>query len=305
MIKRTIEISQQAVKLSCKLDQLIVKPYDAPPEHASSIPGEDIGVLLIDHPQTTMTQGALELLARHNAVAVVCGRDHLPMSLLLPISSNVEQVHRLHEQIAASKPTLKRLWQQVVRTKILHQASVLAPDEPARKQLERMAGEVKSGDTQNHEAQAAKAYWAAWRSGWAEDFRRDPDGRDEINGMLNYGYSAMRAAVARAIVVAGLHPALGLHHRHRANAFCLADDLVEPLRPLVDQCVRRLARGGRRGLEQPEKAELLNLLVHPVNIGDDTGPLMVALHRVTASLIRCLRKEDTELALPTWNTDRT
>ncbi|MFI4859346.1 MAG: type II CRISPR-associated endonuclease Cas1 [Phycisphaerales bacterium JB063] len=309
MIKRTIEISRRPAHLSAKLGQLIVQPFDAPKDEATSIPAEDIGIVVVDHAQVIYSHGALQTLLDNGACVVICGRDHQPAGLLLPVSPHTQQVERLRIQIDASKPTNKRLWQQVVIAKVRAQASnLLRPTEGrpegaeiSRRKLANLAGEVKSGDTSNVEAQAAKVYWAAWRQfggpelhGWY----RDKDGTDPLNAHLNYGYAILRAAVARALVAAGLHPALGLHHQNRANAFCLADDLMEPFRPLIDREAIALIREGREQLDQSNKARLLALLTAECVMDDQSGPLMVQLHRMTASLVRCLSGEDRQLAIP-------
>jgi CRISPR-associated protein Cas1 len=299
MVKHTVEISRQPMHLAVKLGQLILQPFDAPSSEATSIPCEDIGVVLIEHPQTTYSHHALTALTAHGATIVVCGRDHLPAAIVLPLSDHSEVVSRLRDQINATVPTKKRLWQQLVCAKIRAQARNLrAPG--SRRVLENMTQEVRSGDTRNIEAQAAKRYWTELRAtveGFG-GFHRRPDGGDALNSLLNYGYAVLRAAVARTLVGAGLHPALGLHHRNRSNAFCLADDLVEPMRPLIDAKVIALAGQDRLDLTQANKAPLLAVLADTVQTGDETGPLMVALHRMTASLVRCLRRQDNKLVIP-------
>lgn len=298
MIKRTIEISQQPAHLTVRLDQLLVQPHDMPKEFHKSIPCEDIGIILVDHQQTTYSHAALASLVEFDAALVVCGRNHLPTGILLPLSNHTEVIWRIHDQLAVSKPTQKQLWKQLVQAKIRAQLANLPSDSPERKRLLVMIGQVRSGDTSNCEAQAAKIYWNAWLP---KDiaFRRDPDGCDPINAMLNYGYSVLRASVARALVGAGLLPMLGLHHRNRSNAFCLADDLVEPLRPIIDRIVRDLyVSQNRRELNQATKAGLLGVLTQSVRVEDECGPLMVALHRMVASLVRCYQGESTRLTIP-------
>jgi CRISPR-associated protein Cas1 len=179
------------------------------------------------------------------------------------------------------------------------QANNLGTGSPARRRLVVLTGEVKSGDPTNIEAQASRIYWSAWLDGETA-FRRDVDAEDSINAMLNYGYAVVRAAVARALVCAELHPALGLHHCNRSNAFSLADDLLEPLRPMVDRTVRELQRTGRQELDRPAKVALLGLLTTTVRVGDQTGPLMVGLHRTVASLVRCFEGTDDRLLLPVF-----
>ena len=299
MIKRTLEISRDPAYLSVRLGQLQLKRGD---EIAASIPCEDLGVVLVDHPQATYSHAALTTLMEHDAVVVLCGRDHLPCGMLLPIGEHTLVVPRLRAQVNASLPTRKRLWQQIVRAKILAQAANLNPDGPAVRRLREFAASVRSGDPDNREAHAARTYWSAWlldgpNRDAADDFRRDPDAPG-LNALLNYGYAVMRAAVARAIVAAGLHPALGLHHRHRSNAFCLADDLMEPLRPIVDARVRELAADGELELTQPVKAALLDLLTLEVQTGEFNGPLLVALHRYVASLVSVLEGHAREISVP-------
>ncbi len=301
MIKKTIEISRQAVHLSTKLDQLIVQPFDEPKDAARSIPCEDIGILLIDEPRCSVTQGALEAVLRHGAAVVLCGRDHLPAGLMLPTHSHTEHVQRLEDQIASSQPTRNRLWKQLVQSKIANHAVIHAEDDSTARKLHALTQDVRSGDTTNVEGQAARVHWSAWRKSHTDlkDFRRDPDGTDTPNIFLNYGYAVLRAAVARALVATGLHPALGLHHHNRSNAFCLADDLIEPFRPAIDRIVRGMILQGRDQIDQLAKAQLLSVLTETVCVEDQKGPLMVALPRMTSSLVHCYRKESDKMLVPT------
>lgn len=299
VIKRTIEISREPLHLAVKLDQLqLWRPAPAS-DLVASIPCEDIGFVVVDNPGTTYSHAALARLVDFGAVVVFCNDKHLPSGLLLPLSDHTEIVWRLHEQIALRKPVRKRLWRQIVIAKIRAQAANLPEESAARRRLLTLAGEVKSGDVTNVEAHAAKLYWSAWLCP-ETPFHRDPDSTEGINAMLNYGYAVMRAAVARALVSAGLHPTLGLHHRNRGNAFCLADDLLEPLRPLVERAVRELYRAGQAGLDPGCKRELLSLLTATVRVGDQTGPLMVGLHRTMASLVRCIQSQEKRLLLPVF-----
>lgn len=300
MIKRTIEISQRAVHVSSRQRQIVVQPYDQDKSAQKAIPAEDIGLMMVDQQQATFTTGALATLMDNGSAFVVCGQDHQPLGLMLPMANHSEVVWCIRDQIAASKPTLKRLWQQIVRAKIANHAALLPTDHPAQLKLAVLADEVKSGDTTNVEGQAAKVHWAVWREACEQlkDFRRDPDGDDPANAMLNYGYAILRAAVARAIVSTGLFPTLGLHHHNRANNFCLADDLMEPLRPMVDRRVRDLVQEGTQRLDQETKAQLLHVLTETVNTEGNHGPLLVALPRMTASLLAAYRKETQTLIVP-------
>jgi CRISPR-associated protein Cas1 len=303
MIKRTIEISQRPVHLTVRNEQLLILAKTEAPKALpavpagllASIPCEDIGLLLVEECGTTYTHAALTTLLKYDAAVVVCGRNHLPAGLLLPLGEHTEVVWRIHDQVALKKPLRKQLWCQLVQAKIRAQAANLAHGSPARSKLLGLARQVRSGDPSNIEAQAAKVYWAVWLGD--APFHRDPNG-DGLNALLNYGYAVVRAAVGRAIVGAGLLPALGLHHANRSNAFCLADDLMEPLRPLVDGQSRAIWASGETGLNPRTKEVLLKVLTAEVRCGAQTGPLMVALHRLVASLVRCFEGTGKRLEIP-------
>lgn len=306
MIKRTLEISQQPAHLCVRHKQLQLKRDG---ELIGSTPCEDVGVVVVDHPQTTYTHQALTSLAENGAVVVFCGHDHLPVAIMLPLTQHGEVVWRLKDQISASQPLKKRLWQQLVIAKIKAQASNLTVNSPGFRRLNHLAGKVRSGDPSNIEAQAAKVYWQTWLQASRNDdktpsrFRRDTNA-DGLNACLNYGYAVLRASLGRAIVAAGLQPSLGVFHQNRSNAFCLADDLIEPFRPLVDRRVREISAimDAEEGLTQPIKAKLLSLLTYQMQINGDTGtqtgPLMVMTHRLVASLVRCYSGDATRLEIP-------
>lgn len=304
MIKRTIEISQQPAYLSVRNGQLLIRARESD-ALLGQTPCEDVGVLLVDHPAVTYSHAALAALLEHDAAVVLCGRDHLPAGLLLPISEHSQVVWRIQLQLSVKKPALKQLWQQIVQAKVRAQAANLPSGSSTQSKLLALVRNVRSGDPDNIEAHAAKAYWTAWRNSFSgtdfrsarDSFRRDPDG-PAPNNLLNYGYAVLRAAVARAIVAAGLLPAIGIHHRHRANAFCLADDLVEPLRPIVDARVVELFAMGEAELTPEVKRGLLELLTLEVQTGDQNGPLMVALHRYVASLVKCFEGCSKQLEVP-------
>jgi len=292
MIKRTIEISRDPAHVSVKHGQLVLKREGT---IVGQVPCEDIGVLLVDHPQVTFTHAALVKLADANAAVVVCGANHLPTAMLLPLADHSQVVWRLRDQLGASRPLLKRLWKQVTQAKIRAQAANIPRDQPAHRKLLELAKIVRSGDPANVEAQAARVYWANWL--WQEEFRRDTQGTG-LNQFLNYGYAILRAAVARAIVAGGLQPCLGIHHCNRGNAFCLADDLMEPFRPMVDDRVREMHLAGYDSLNQAGKAQLLELLTQEVELRGETGPLMVSLHRMVASLSRCYAGDEQKMEIP-------
>lgn len=291
MIKRTIDISEGPTFLFIENDQLVLHRDKA---EVGRIPCEDIGVLLLDSRSITFTHSVITRLASHGAVVIFCGEDHLPASFALPMVANDLLTARLRVQIAASVPMKKNLWKQIVQHKIRGQEGNLREEDPARLKLLNLADEVKSGDTSNCEGLAAKFYWRALMG---ESFRRDPEGPPP-NALLNYGYMVFRAAIARALVAGGLNPALGLQHSNRNNAFCLADDLVEVFRPRVDRAVVGLLSRGITKIDRDSKREILSLLSEPVMLNGESGPLMVSLHRIVASLLRCLEGTQKRLDLP-------
>jgi CRISPR-associated protein Cas1 len=291
MIARTIEISGHGNRLSIEQGSMVVQREG---QVVGRVPVEDIGVLILDSMTTTYTHAVLAEVLAAGAVIIPCDSKHLPAALFLP-QNNTLQTQRLASQTAAPLPLRKSLWKQVVQAKIANQAAALPEGSPVRGRLKAMVSEVRSGDPTNVEAQAAKAYWRALFED--EAFRRLPEG-EPPNNLLNYGYMVLRASVARAICGAGLHPSFGLHHKNRSDAFCLADDLVEPFRPLVDAKVKALAAAGRAEIDKESKVELLGLLTAEIEVGGEKGPLMVALERMTASLVRCYAGEQKKLDLP-------
>ena len=311
MIKRIVEISSARTHLSIKYGQLIIKSFDSAQDgqagQVSSIPCEDIGVLLVDHQGTTYTHCVFTELLRCGAAIVLCGENHHPSGMLLPIESNTLQTERFRQQIETKEPAKKRLWKQIVQAKIKHQAKLVGKDSDVYPILMLLRDKVRSGDPENIEAQASKKFWPIYLADITDSstslgmttFHRDINGTAP-NNMLNYGYMVMRAAVARALCSAGLLPSLGIHHRNRYNAFCLADDMLEPFRGFVEAKVRDICRtnGIPDELTQPIKAQILEVLYEPVTIADFTGPLMVGLHRTMASLQRCFAGEQKELELP-------
>lgn len=296
MIKRILELSQEAAHLSVKHKQLRVRSHGGDGDEIRMFSCEDLGVVCIDHPGTTYTHKALLELVENGTAVVLCGSNHMPAAQLLPFSGHTEVVSHMQLQMDASRPIKKRLWQQIVQAKIARQAENLEW-KAGRQHLRRMARRVRSGDPENFEAQAARYYWSNFL-GEEDGFRRVAGGTDSLNSLLNYGYAVLRAAVARALVIGGLLPAIGVHHKNRSNSFNLADDLIEPFRPLIDHTVRNLFRDGREELVPDVKAEFLALLSAPVEIREEVGPLMVSLHAMTASFRRYLRGESRELVLP-------
>jgi CRISPR-associated protein Cas1 len=292
MIKRIIEISNPA-QLSLKNRQMAVERegFDS-----TTIPIEDIGILILDHPQITHTQGLLVACAENNVAVLVCNAKHTPCAILLPLEGNSLHSKTIAQQVQITEPTRKRLWQAIVQAKIREQAKVLLHATGDSKPLSAYAKRVKSGDPENIEAQASRIYWQRL---FGVAFRRDFDAPG-INSLLNYGYAVMRAAVARAIVGAGLHPALGLHHHNQYNSFCLADDLIEPLRPAVDLTVYTVCNElyGEPALTPENKRALLEILSKECIINDQRLPLMTSLHHYAASIRKVICGECKRVEIP-------
>lgn len=292
MIKRIVEISNPA-HLHLRRNQLVVQQDD---KESGQIPIEDLAVLILDHAAITLSQALLVSCFENNVVLVICDARHHPDALLSPLSGHSLHSKILPGQISATEPTKKRLWQAIVQAKIREQGRVLASATGEPSPLMQMAVRVKSGDPDNLEAQAARIYWQRL---FGKSFRRDPDGA-HANPLLNYAYSIIRAAVARAIVGAGLHPALGIQHRNQYNAFCLADDLMEPLRPLADIKVYELCNMYTEppDLDKSTKAALISILGWDVQFDGRSYPLMVALHLYAASVRDALTTNHKQILIP-------
>ena len=308
MVKRTLCFSNPAY-LSLKNGQLVIKmpeleknntlPESFKKEFVKTIPIEDIGVLVIDNQQVTVTQGVLDALLENNSAVVSCNHNHLPTGLMLPLCGNTTQSERFRYQIDASQPLKKQLWQQTVQCKIRNQAAVLHQSTgTVVKNMLVWANDVKSGDSDNLEGRAAAYYW---RNLFPQqpDFTRNPDGISP-NNMLNYGYAILRAVIARSLVASGMLPTLGIHHHNRYNAYCLADDIMEPYRPYVDKLVIDLVGeiGFAEEIDTSIKMKLLQIPVTEVFIGGQRSPLMVAAQQTTASLFKCFSGELRKIAYP-------
>lgn len=298
MIKRTIAITTPC-HLSLRNGQMLVRSKLIEGDAGKTVPIEDMGMLLMEQEQITVTQGLLAKLMEHNVAVVNCDAQHHPIGMLLNFAGNSTQTESFIAQAEASKPLKKQLWQQVVKAKISNQAAVLEARGEDGGRLHKLVQEVRSGDTENREATAAVYYWPRLFKGFP-DFLRDREGHYP-NNLLNYGYAILRATVARALAGSGLHPTLGLFHRNRYNAFCLADDMMEPFRPVVDKEVARivLARPRDKGeLDQETKIDLLRIPTLDVDMDGKQRPLLVAVSETSASLARAYLGLGTQLALP-------
>lgn len=303
MIKRTLYFGNPAY-LSLKLKQLVVRSPQVDGEekdersNSRTVPIEDIGVIILDHKQITVTQALLAELLENNCAVITCDSHQLPVGLMLPLAGNTIQNERFRNQINASLPLKKQLWQQTIEAKIRNQAAMLRYTTGAvHNNMLKWSDSVRSGDTDNMEARAAVYYW---KTLFPDNpyFVRDREGGG-ANALLNYGYAILRAIVARALVASGLMPTLGIHHHNRYNAYCLADDIMEPYRPYVDKIVTDiLSEKPDAEINMASKIKLLNIPVSEVIIGGKRSPLMVAVSHTVSSLVKCFRGESRRLIYP-------
>jgi CRISP-associated protein Cas1 len=260
---------------------------------------EDLGVVVLDHPQITITQVAIAKLLSNNTALITCDEKHLPTGLLLPLDGNVVQSERFRAQIDSSDALKKSLWQQTVVAKIKNQAALLEATGFNPRQLQKWSSEVKSGDSDNTEAYAAAHYWQRIFSQHIENFFRERNG-DAPNHLLNYGYAILRAIVARGLVCSGLLPTLGIFHRNKYNAYCLADDIMEPYRPFVDRLVLKVLESGvpYETMTVQLKRALLSIGTQDIWLEGRRSPLMVGLQTTTASLAKCYLGEARKIIYP-------
>lgn len=309
MIKRTLYFGNPSI-LSLKNKQLLLRFPDLEkhPEVKNistdkgelTFPIEDLGMIILDHQQISITHALIAELMENNVAIVTCNGSHHPTGLLLALQSNTLQSERYKEQIEASEPLKKQLWAQIIQQKIMNQAQTLKKLHPKHdiEYLLKLSKNVKSGDSDNREGVAASIYWSKIFPA-VENFVRNRDGLPP-NNLLNYGYAILRATMARCIVEAGLLPTLGIHHHNRYNAYCLADDLMEPYRPLVDQLVYAiiLKQSMDGELTKEMKAELLNVNYVDCEINGETSPLQIACQKTARSLQRCFEGTQRKLLLP-------
>lgn len=297
MIKRTLFFGNPSY-LSTTSDQLVVR-FPEEGKDKKTIPIEDIGVIVMEDPQITITNKLLEKLVQNNVALIHCDAQHLPVGLLLPLEGHSEQSERFRNQINASVPLKKNLWQQTVQAKVKNQADHLSFRGIPCKRMYGWAKEVLSGDSQNHEARAAAFYWQ--RIFQISDFSRYRGGIPP-NNLLNYGYAILRAVTARALVSSGMLPTLGIHHRNKYNAYCLADDIMEPYRPYVDTLVADIVAEGHdlSKLDVTLKARLLGVVSMDVEIEGKKSPLMNAMSRTSASLYSCYAGESRKILYPDY-----
>ena len=291
MIGRVIEVAGEDQHLDrCRGFMTVAKDG----EEEGRIPLDDVGVLLCNARGLTYSHSLLTALAERGAAVVLCEPKFLPVAWLWPLEGHHVQALRMRQQLEASQPLCKRLWQAVVRAKITQQQHALTLFQAPAAGFAGLARRVKSGDPDNVEAQAARRYWPLL---FGSEFRRHRFG-PMPNPFLNYGYTVLRAAVARAVAAAGLHPSLGIHHHNRANAMCLVDDLMEPFRPLVDCIVVRLVQAGYTEVTPQTKRALAGALTLDMETERGTTPLQTCLERAAQSLARAYETGKPELVFP-------
>lgn len=291
MIKRTLFFTTPC-RLSTRNRQLIVEHSEN--QDTTTVPIEDIGIIIVENQRVSISIPALNALCDNNCAVVLCDERHMPASMLMPLESNSVQAETYKFQMEVGTSLKKRLWKQVVEAKIKNQAAVLNAIGQDGTILKPYYSNVKSGDSDNREGIAARVYWNAL---FGKGFVRDTD-EEGINTLLNYGYAVLRAGMARAIMGSGLYPAFGLFHKNRYNAFPLADDLMEPFRPFVDEIVFGLIQEGDLTLDTGAKQALARVLFRDTRIGEIARPLEISLSQTSSSFAKCLRGEVTKIVFP-------
>ena len=298
MIKRTLYFGNPTY-LKAKDQQMVVE-YPGGDSESKTVPIEDIGVVVLDSPQITITHVLLNKLLANNTAIITTDERHMPSGLLYPLESNTLQSERFAVQLTASVPLKKQLWQQTVQAKIQNQAYLLKSIGVDIEPMLYWARSVKSGDPDNYEGRAAAFYWKNLFEGYTDDVFTRGRYDEEPNNLLNYGYAVLRAVEARSLVASGMLPTLGIHHHNRYNAFCLADDIMEPYRPFVDRVVLDIVKEGIdcSELTKAIKAKLLIIPALDVIIDDKSSPLMIATQRTTASLYDCFEGISRKILYP-------
>ena len=299
MIKKTILVENKSA-ITTKNQQLVLKSEI----RESTIPIEDIGFLVLDHPEIYLSIPAMNLIVENNTAIIICGSNHLPNGMFLNLNSHHIQQEIFKNQIEASVPLKKQLWQQTIVEKIRNQGELLAKITENKNAFDFLASKVLSGDTSNMEGVAAQQYWRNFPlpNHEIDGIKRERYG-DYPNNFLNYGYAILRAATARALSGSGLLNTLGIHHKNKYNAFALADDIMEPFRPIVDEKVFDIMkRYQEQELNTAIKAELLQILTQTVYFKEEKSPLMVGLQKTASSLQQCFTGNRKKIKYPKlWN----
>jgi CRISPR-associated protein Cas1 len=295
MIGRIVEVADDRRHLSLHRGFMVVHDTAGDRKQLGQVPLDDIAAVIANAHGLSYTNNLLVALSERGAPFVLCAANHNAVGMLLPIDGNFQQAKRIEAQIAASLPTHKRLWAAVVRSKLEQQAAALeavgAPNAP----LAALVSKVRSGDPDNIEAQGARRYWGLL---FGDAFRRDQNGGCDINVLLNYGYTVLRACTARAVIAAGLHPSIGMHHSNDNNAMRLVDDLMEPFRPVIDLKVWQLRRNGENLVTQEAKRALVRSLYDDMQTDAGATPVMVCTQKLAVSLAQVYLGERDKLDLP-------
>lgn len=292
MTERIVEIAAAPASLSVRTGNLVIESEGG---GSAMVPLVDLGCVMIAHPRVALTHGVVRQVAEAGAMIVACDEKFMPIAMLLPLQSHHLQTERLASQLRARLPLRKRLWQQIVCAKIRSQARTLTEIRGQDFGLAAAVSRVRSGDTTNVEAEMARRYWSVL---FAARFVRDRD-QPGVNAQLNYGYAVLRAQIARAICASGLHPSVGLHHHNRYNAFCLADDLMEPFRPVVDRIVAMRADvcGMDSELDREAKEALIDAVTGRVTLDGESRTMWDVALRLTTSLHQVFAGERRDLVV--------
>lgn len=293
MLKRTVYLSSPW-KVSLKDGQLVLNGIEANVSEEIRVPIEDIGYVIVDNQQVHITLPLLNLLMEYNVGVVICDNKGMPKGMLNPLDSNTLQGERHRVQLEASAPAKKSIWQQLITAKIKNQSEVLETLGLDGSILKPHYRNVKSGDSDNREGAAARIYW---KKLFGPGFIRSRDGFPP-NNLLNYGYAILRAATARSIIGAGLLPSIGIHHHHRSNAFPLADDFMEPFRPIIDYTVYRLTNDGVSSLDKETKASLINILYTDTEVNGKLHPLNISLEMLCTSALKAMAGDVNKISVP-------
>ena len=294
MIGRIVEVADDRRHLFMHRGFLVVQDTDGERKELGQVPLDDIAALIANAHGLSYTNNLLVALAERGAPFVLCAANHNAVGMLLPVEGNFEQSHRIEAQIAASQPTHKRMWAAIVRSKLEQQAAALEAAGPPTAPLAALATKVRSGDPDNLEAQGAQRYWKLL---FGTDFRRDQNAPG-TNSLLNYGYTVLRAATARAVIAAGLHPSIGLHHSHDNNAMRLVDDVMEPFRPVIDLKVWQLKRNAEDHVNPDTKRALVRTLYDDMQSDAGATPVMVCVQKLATSLAQVYLGQREKLDLP-------
>ncbi|MCW5235307.1 type II CRISPR-associated endonuclease Cas1 [Verminephrobacter eiseniae] len=294
MIGRTVEIADDRRHLFVNRGFMVIEDTEGERKELGQVPLDDIAAVIANAHGLTYTNNLLVALAERGAPFVLCGPNHNAVGMLLPLDGHHVQAKRIEAQIAAGLPMHKRLWAAVVKSKLEQQAAALEAVAAPTAPLQALVSKVRSGDPENIEGQGARRYWGLL---FGAEFRRDQNG-DGLNALLNYGYTIVRSACARAVVAAGLHPSIGLHHSNDANAMRLVDDLMEPFRPIVDLKVWQLHKAGEAHVTPDTKRALVRVLYDDMQTAAGVTPVMVCMQRLATSLAQVYLGERAKLDLP-------